>query len=143
MRITVGVYIFNPDGLLLVTHPNEIKADVWGIPKGMPDSGEPHRAAGIREVTEETGIVLWPYVKDMEYVGTQKYLQKDKTLIAYTVTIGHVPAEDLYCESLFTSHRNGEQVPEIDKHMWVDFYSFFRKMQPEQVQLWNKHIEAY
>ena len=31
---------------------------VWGLPKGKPDEGEPLAAAAVREVSEETGLMV-------------------------------------------------------------------------------------
>jgi predicted NUDIX family NTP pyrophosphohydrolase len=45
---------------VLLVHPsgNYNRKAPWGIPKGMPDEGEPLEDAARRETREETGIVV-------------------------------------------------------------------------------------
>lgn len=137
---TVGVFIFNTKGKLLVCHPNEVKADIWGIPKGRPEPGELIKMAGIREVNEETGIDLLPLSGKMRYVGVAKYKHKDKTLVAYTINLEEdIPISKLRCVSKFTSLYTGNLIPEIDEYKWVDFETFQHRMNESQRRLWNEY----
>ena len=54
-----ALYRHGPTGLeVLLVHPsgNYNRRAPWGIPKGMPDTGEELEAAARRETLEETGI---------------------------------------------------------------------------------------
>lgn len=53
-----GLAIVKPGRILLV-HPTGAHYDeTWSIPKGHQDPGEPTLSAAVREVEEETGIVI-------------------------------------------------------------------------------------
>ena len=143
MRNTAGIYIFSPEGRLLVVHASEIRRDRWGIPKGRPDEGETSKMAAIREVFEETGIDLPQYRKYVQYIGDELYLNKPETLIAYTVELPvEIPIEDLYCESLFISLYSGDMIPEVDDYKWVYFEEFKDRIQTEQIRLWERYING-
>jgi len=60
--------------VLLVHRP---RYDDWSLPKGKLDPGEPHRAAALREVLEETGFVCkaadeLPEVRYVDRKGRRK-----------------------------------------------------------------------
>ena len=60
--------------VLLVHRP---RYDDWSLPKGKLESGEPHRAAALREVREETGLVCkaldeLPEVRYVDRKGRRK-----------------------------------------------------------------------
>ena len=62
---------------VLLVHPSGAynRKSPWGIPKGMPDAGEPLEAAARRETLEETGIpVTGPLVSldSITYVKSRK-----------------------------------------------------------------------
>jgi ADP-ribose pyrophosphatase YjhB (NUDIX family) len=142
-NLTVGVFILNVYNELLVCHPNEVKSDIWGIPKGRPNAGELLKMTAIREVHEETGIDLLPYAGQLVYIGSEPYKHKVKTLSAFTVTMGNaIPESELHCISNFESRYSGEMIPEIDAYKWVNFDDFQHKIQREQVALWERHLKA-
>ncbi len=140
-RITCGVYIFNPDGELLVCHATETTWGIWGIPKGRPDPGEGHKTAAIREVKEETGLDLMPYEDSMVYAGAQDYRTSNKRLMAWVVQLPEpINIESFHCESLFTSLFSGEKIPEVDDFMWVRFEEFEDRLHSTAKALWKKYL---
>jgi 8-oxo-dGTP pyrophosphatase MutT (NUDIX family) len=135
---TMGVFIFNTEGKLLVCHPNEM-SDIWGIPKGRPDEGEESKETTVREVYEETGIRF--NTEDIEYIGSERYSHKDKMLVGFILK--HpctVPTKFLKCRSKFRSRRSGNMIPEIDAYKWVSFHDYKHKIQSEQVRLLELYL---
>jgi phosphoglycolate phosphatase-like HAD superfamily hydrolase/ADP-ribose pyrophosphatase YjhB (NUDIX family) len=63
---TVGGLAFNDDGQLLLVRTNKW-SDLWGIPGGKIEWGEPSETALRREMQEETGLA----VTDVEFVMVQ------------------------------------------------------------------------
>jgi predicted NUDIX family NTP pyrophosphohydrolase len=61
---------------VLLVHPsgNYNRKAPWGIPKGLPDAGEPLEAAARRETFEETGLVPTELVDlgSIDYVKSRK-----------------------------------------------------------------------
>ena len=57
----VGALVYDPDGrLLLVQRGNEPGRGLWSVPGGRVEPGEDDAAAVVREVAEETGLVVEP-----------------------------------------------------------------------------------
>lgn len=54
----VGVIVWRGDQVLLIRRGKEPRKGQWSIPGGMQELGETAKAAGIREVMEETGIAI-------------------------------------------------------------------------------------
>jgi len=54
--VGVGVVVWRDDSVLLIQRGSSPRKGQWSIPGGMQQVGETVRAAGIREVREETGI---------------------------------------------------------------------------------------
>lgn len=48
----------DPDGATRVLVVHRPRYDDWSLPKGHPEPGEPAEAAALREVAEETGVVV-------------------------------------------------------------------------------------
>ncbi|BAV64009.1 RNA pyrophosphohydrolase [Sphingobium cloacae] len=56
-RPCVGVMLVNMDGLVFVGQRIDNRAEAWQMPQGGIDEGEDAKAAALRELGEETGIV--------------------------------------------------------------------------------------
>jgi len=57
----VGGLIYDPDGrLLLVQRANEPGRGLWSLPGGRVEPGEDDAAALVREMAEETGLMVQP-----------------------------------------------------------------------------------
>lgn len=114
--ISSGVVILNERGEVLLCHATETRH--WDIPKGMGDPGEPERDAALRELREETGIVLAP--DRLIELGEFDY-RRDKSLHLFGVRVGagEVDIGACVCTSMFPSRRNGEPIPEMDDFAWI------------------------
>jgi len=56
--VGVGVVVWRDDSVLLIQRGRSPRKGQWSIPGGMQETGESLRAAGLREVREETGIEI-------------------------------------------------------------------------------------
>jgi len=84
----------------------------WDIPKGVAEPGESFVAAAVRELEEETGLVV--PANALRDLGVHAYMAgKDLALFAWTPA--EMPlAHRLVCRSMFAL-RSGAMVPEFDK----------------------------
>lgn len=90
----------------------------WSIPKGVRDSGETLAEAAVRELREETGIVLKP--EDLSLKGVFPYKKdKDLALFEYKAT-EPLDTEHLVCVSFYENKTLGKRLPEVDRFKMVD-----------------------
>ncbi|WP_347556635.1 NUDIX hydrolase [Robbsia sp. KACC 23696] len=114
--MSAGVLLLNERAEILLCHATE--TDHWDIPKGMADPGELPRDAALRELWEETGLVLAG--AGLSDLGVYAY-RSDKSLHLFAQ---RVASEDIdigacICTSLFPSRRNGRMIPEMDEFAWI------------------------
>lgn len=109
-RVTsCGVLISDGERLLLghATHSPR-----WDIPKGIAEPGEDYRSAAVRELDEETGLVVAP--EALRDLGVHAY-QPGKDLALFAWTPAEMPRpEGLTCRSTFALP-NGTPAPELDR----------------------------
>ena len=90
----------------------------WSIPKGVRNSGETLAEAAVRELREETGIVLKP--EDLSLKGVFPYKKdKDLALFEYKAT-EPLDTEHLVCVSFYENETLGKRLPEVDRFKMVD-----------------------
>ncbi|SAK41327.1 NUDIX hydrolase [Caballeronia ptereochthonis] len=114
--ISCGVVILNTQGDVLLCHATETSH--WDVPKGAADPGESPREAALRELVEETGIVL--PAERLKDLGRFVYRRdKDLHLFAVRVSDDEVQLENCVCESYFPRYSDGTMIPEMDAYRWV------------------------
>jgi 8-oxo-dGTP pyrophosphatase MutT (NUDIX family) len=112
-----GVLIFNEHGQLLMAHATGQRH--WDIPKGGADEGETPRQTAVREVQEETGIVL--DAQALEDIGHMPYTsRKDLHLFRVVLHTRDCDIAQCRCTSFFPHHLSGLMTPEADRFKWVD-----------------------
>ncbi|MDR5793495.1 NUDIX hydrolase [Caballeronia sp. LZ008] len=114
--VSCGVVILNEQGDVLLCHATETTH--WDVPKGAADPGESPREAALRELVEETGIVL--PAERLKDLGRFVYRRdKDLHLFAVRVSAEEVQLENCVCESFFPRYSDGTMIPEMDAYRWV------------------------
>ena len=136
-RRTCGVVFIDENGSILGCHSTGRPADSgFDLPKGCAEDGEVDIAAAVREVREETGIIL----RDGGYDETFRLVDcgvhphnKEKDIHLYLYRVEKFPnLSELKCTSYF--ELNGKQIPEVDRYEIIakDDRKKFNKV------LWNK-----
>lgn len=117
--VSCGVVILNAAGDVLLCHATETTH--WDVPKGQADPGEAPRDAALRELMEETGIVLSEArLARLKDLGRFVYRRdKDLHLFAVRVSDTDVALENCVCESYFPRYSDGTMIPEMDAYRWV------------------------
>lgn len=111
-----GVLIFNEHHQLLMAHATGQKH--WDIPKGGAEPGESPREAALREVQEETGLVLEPDA--LEELGVMPYSSaKNLHLFRTRLHTAQYSLADCRCTSYFPHKHTGVMTPETDAFRWV------------------------
>lgn len=117
MDYTCGVFIFNRNGDVLICKPTGARWNQWSIPKGLRDINESNIDAAVREVEEESGIILDK--TKVKFIGTYPYKSKKKTLIAYYTGLKEDHTElNLNCISM-VHVPGGDPFPEVCEYKWV------------------------
>lgn len=109
-QVSAGVIFVDPiEEKILMIHPTN-QQDYWDFPKGRVEKGETTLEAAIREVGEETGMI----VSDenvLNDLGFYRYNQH-KNIHMYSCFDKHVNIEDLFCDVLIEDVDN--PFPECD-----------------------------
>lgn len=115
LPISCGTLVINKNGEVLLCHVTG--HDLWDLPKGMQEVGEPAVQTARRELREETGLDF----AEEHFIEVGRFdFRPDKRLHLFKVyaseldDIGH-----LICTSHFTHHVTGEPTPEMDGFCWA------------------------
>ncbi|WP_206999804.1 NUDIX hydrolase [Trinickia mobilis] len=117
-RVTsCGVVLLDCDGRVLLAHATDTTH--WDIPKGHGEEGEAPIAAALRELVEETSIVLAP--ERLKDLGRFVYRRdKDLHLFAARATDDELDLSRCVCTSMFPRRSDGVMIPEMDAFRWVE-----------------------
>lgn len=106
----VQIFTFNQDNQLLITlrHPDKVFGSLWEVTAGSVIKGESKTQGAVRELAEETGIVIAE--DDLKLIYTM--IENDSIWYTYMVKTTVNEAEIRYQE--------GETV----NHRWIDAKTF-------------------
>lgn len=115
-KVSFGVVLLDQNNRLLMAHATG--CEYWDLPKGGGEPGEAPVISALRELQEETGIVLT--ADELEDLGQRKYyVGKDLHLfLARTDSTQH-PAEQCVCTSQFWHSGRKEMIFEMDDFVWA------------------------
>ncbi|MDB5896163.1 MAG: putative hydrolase, family [Rhodoferax sp.] len=115
--ISHGVLVFDEHGRLLMAHATG--RAYWDIPKGGANPGEAPLEAALRELREETGLVLAP--DRLTEIGPMRYYAgKSLHLFRARVNSAECDLASFVCSSFFPDPRTGQPVPEVDRFRWAE-----------------------
>ena len=80
MEKSCGVVLFNEAKVLLLQHPDGIKAGHWDFPKGHLEIGESEIQTAVRELGEETGIIDVHILPDFSHTISYNLTKKGQKI---------------------------------------------------------------
>ena len=114
--VSCGVVLLDPHGRVLLAHATETSH--WDIPKGHGEEGEAPHVTALREMVEETGIVI--AAERLKDLGLFVYRRdKDLHLFAARAYDNELDLTDCVCTSMFPRRSDGTLIPEMDAYRWV------------------------
>jgi len=111
---TCGFFILDKKYNVLICHPTNSSVDSWSIPKGLQENNETVKAAAIRELEEETSIIV-ESSDDFVRLPDSPYRKAKKQLVSYLLVVDSRPPTK--CDSMV--NKDGKVFPEIDEFKWV------------------------
>lgn len=110
-EVSCGAFVIDGEKVLLVKHKN---GNHWDCPKGHVEDGETKQQTAIREVLEETGIMI-KIVSDKEYV------------------VSYMPSENIkktviFFEAIKVGGELIKQEREIQDIQWFEFKEAIEKI---------------
>jgi predicted NUDIX family NTP pyrophosphohydrolase len=113
--VSCGIVLLDPEGRVLLAHATETSH--WDIPKGQGEEGEAPHVAALREMEEETGIVIEP--ARLTELGLFAYRRdKDLHLFAVRARADELDLARCVCTSMFPRRSDGKMIPEMDAFRW-------------------------
>lgn len=114
--ISCGIVLLDSDGRVLLAHATDTSH--WDIPKGHGEAGEAPEVTALREMVEETGIVLGAdRLKDLGLFVYRR--DKDLHLFGARARAGELDLTHCTCTSFFPRRSDGVMIPEMDAYRWT------------------------
>ena len=137
MEVTSGVIITNGINFL-VCHPTGAPwKRSWSLPKGIIDIGEDAVDAAIREVNEETGLVL----DKSSLIDKGEYPYKTlKNLHLFLYNIDNINVAECHCISMY-QQKPGIFAPEVDKYAWIPYIKAGEYLNPALYKIFQEVIK--
>lgn len=114
-QTTCGVLLFGAEERVLLGRATGTKR--LDIPKGIAEPGEAWDQAAVRELEEETGLVVAP--ADLLPLGLFAY-RPGKDLALFASVAAAIDPGTLRCRSLFTT-KDGRRMPELAQFAWLEW----------------------
>ena len=114
--VSCGVVLLDPQGRVLLAHATETSH--WDIPKGHGEEGEAPHVTALREMVEETGLVI--AAERLKDLGLFVYRRdKDLHLFAARAHADELDLSQCVCTSMFPRRSDGKLIPEMDAYRWA------------------------
>ena len=129
-KLSCGFFVQDENtGKYLGCHPTGQPSGVYDIPKGCKNVGADDLESAIRELSEETGLVIDENNETIEDLGIQNQ-KRDKDIHLFKVKLP-INIEELHCDSTFIDFRDGTKKPEMDGfELLEDQSKFLFSIQP-------------
>jgi 8-oxo-dGTP pyrophosphatase MutT (NUDIX family) len=116
LPVSCGAVVIDSAGQVLLCHVTG--HDLWDLPKGMQEAGEPALHTARRELHEETGL---EFAEDLFVELGCFDFRPDKRLHLFRVRAPErlVELSHLTCVSHFIHPDTGVPTPEMDGFMWA------------------------
>ena len=108
--VSCGIVLLDSEGRVLLAHATG--TNHWDIPKGQGEDGETEIQAALREMVEETGLLL----SESRLVDLGRFVyrrDKDLYLFAARGAGDELDLSRCTCTSLFPRHGDGVMIPEM------------------------------
>ncbi len=121
MTRTCGIFLYDcSKQAVLAVHPTYTAPETWGIPKGLADDNESPWIAAIREMEEETGLLVTALsAYSMDILKDKPYPNGKKTLVPFLCVTERVDF-DFWCASMVESKHGN--FPEVDAYRWMKLH---------------------
>jgi len=114
--VSCGIVLLDSAGRVLLAHATG--TNHWDIPKGQGEPGETEAESALREMVEETSLIIDP-ARLMD-LGRYAYRRdKDLHLFAARALPGELDLSCCCCTSLFPRREDGVMIPEMDAWRWT------------------------
>ena len=114
--VSCGVVLLDPHGRVLLAHATETSH--WDIPKGHGEEGEAPHVTALREMVEETALVIDAgRLKDLGLFVYRR--DKDLHLFAARAHDDELDLTRCVCTSMFPRRSDGTLIPEMDAYRWA------------------------
>lgn len=133
MIISAGVLITD-DVSILIGHVTG--CNYWDIPKGHVDRGECYTEAAVRELKEETGILLNP--NQIKKLGRFRYRKGKELVIFFHIPTKFPKISEMKCTSYFS---NCPKNVEIDDFKYVKISDLNKFVKPNLLRVIEKALK--